>query len=251
METQLVRSERFSALGEMAAGVAHEIKNPLNAIMGFSQRLSGKLQEPSLKKYADIISEEVRRMDTIVNDVLEYSRPDKAHKEQSNAHQVLEETALFLNEKLEKAGVKVTRCFAEDLPAIAFDLPKIRQVLLNLILNAIQAMPKGGTLTLRTKLIEGLLPEGAGAKTDAAVFERLFLHQKMAAISVEDTGSGIPKENLGKLFHPFFTTKITGTGLGLSICHKIVAAHGGSLDVDSQVGKGSKFTIYLPLEEDK
>ncbi len=251
METQLVRSERFSALGEMAAGVAHEIKNPLNAIMGFSQRLSGKLQEPSLKKYADIISEEVRRMDTIVNDVLEYSRPDKAHKENSSVEQVLEETILFLDEKLEKAGVKVDRAFGEDLPTVAFDVPKIRQVVLNLMLNAIQAMPKGGTLTLRTSLIEGLLPEGTGSKTDAAVFERLFLRQKMAAISVEDTGCGIPKENLGKLFHPFFTTKITGTGLGLSICHKIVAAHGGSLDVDSVVGKGSKFTIYLPLEEDK
>ncbi len=251
METQLVRSERFSALGEMAAGVAHEIKNPLNAIMGFSQRLSGKLHEPALKKYANIISEEVRRMDTIVNDVLEYSRPDKAHKERSNVDQVLKETVAFLNDKLVKARVKVDQDFAEGLPVLAFEVPKIRQVVLNLMLNAIQAMPKGGTLTLRTKLIEGLLPDGAGAKTDAAIYERLFLQQKMVAIAVEDTGCGIPKENLGKLFHPFFTTKVTGTGLGLSICHKIVAAHGGSLDVDSVVGKGSIFTIYLPLEEEK
>jgi PAS domain S-box-containing protein len=251
METQLVRSERFSALGEMAAGVAHEIKNPLNAIMGFSQRLSAKLQEPILKKYADIISEEVRRMDTIVNDVLEYSRPDKAHKEPSSVHQVLEETLTFLNEKLEKGGVVVERGYFENMPLVAIDIPKIRQVILNLILNAIQAMPKGGTLSIRTKLIEGLAPQGTGEKSEAAIFEQLFLRQKMAAIILEDTGCGIPKENLGKLFHPFFTTKITGTGLGLSICHKIIASHGGTLDVDSVVGKGSVFTIYLPFEEAK
>src|SRR5579871_180522 len=156
METQLVRSERFSALGEMAAGVAHEIKNPLNAIMGFSQRLSDKLQEPSLKKYAEIISEEVRRMDTIVNDVLEYSRPDRVHKTPVDAHQVLEETLVFLNEKLEKGGVQVERFYAVDLPPVAMDVPKVRQVVLNLVLNALQAMPQGGKLTLKTRVIEGL-----------------------------------------------------------------------------------------------
>ena len=249
METQLVRSERFSALGEMAAGVAHEIKNPLNAIMGFSQRLSGKLQEASLKKYADIITEEVRRMDTIVNDVLEYSRPDKVHKETADPHQVMDETAAFLFDKLEKAGVALEKEYASSLPTVCFEVPKIRQVLLNLMLNAIQAMPKGGRLVLRTRIIEGLAPDKNSMKTDGVLFEQLFLQQKMLAIEVEDTGCGIPKENIGKLFHPFFTTKITGTGLGLSICHKIVEAHGGSLDVDSVVGKGSNFRIQLPIDQ--
>lgn len=248
METQLIRSERFSALGEMAAGVAHEIKNPLNAIMGFSQRLSDKLQEASLKKYADIISEEVRRMDTIVNDVLEYSRPDRVHKTPVDVHQVLEETLSFLNEKLEKGGVSVERFYSEELPLISMDVPKIRQVVLNLILNALQAMPQGGKLTLKTQVIEGLLPDFAGGQAPDGLFERLFLQQKVLSIHIGDTGCGIPKENLGKLFHPFFTTKTTGTGLGLSICHKIVHSHGGSLDVDSELGKGSAFIIHLPLE---
>lgn len=250
METQLIRSERFSALGEMAAGVAHEIKNPLNAIMGFSQRLSDKLQEASLKKYADVISEEVRRMDTIVNDVLEYSRPDKVHKTPTDVHQLLEETLDFLKDKLEKAGVSVERAYADKLPVVSFDLPKIRQVVLNLVLNAVQAMPQGGKVTLRTRLTEGLVPDAAAPATAASVYEQLFLQQKVLSIMVEDTGCGIPKENMGKLFHPFFTTKITGTGLGLSICHKIVASHGGSLDVDSVVGKGSVFTIHLPVEQE-
>ena len=248
METQLIRSERFSALGEMAAGVAHEIKNPLNAIMGFSQRLSGKLQEASLKKYADIITEEVRRMDTIVNDVLEYSRPDKVHTEPADPHQVMDETAAFLGEKLEKAGVSLAKEYAESLPVVCFEVPKIRQVLLNLMLNAIQAMPKGGRLVLRTRVIEGLAPDRE-SKPEGVLFEQLFLQQKMLAIEVEDSGCGIPRENISKLFHPFFTTKITGTGLGLSICHKIVEAHNGSLDVDSVVGKGSIFRIQLPVEQ--
>jgi signal transduction histidine kinase len=162
----------------------------------------------------------------------------------------LEETVQFLNEKLEAAGVGIVYALDPGLPRVPVDIPKVRQVVLNLILNAVQASPSGGTVTLRTRLIEGLVPEAVGGKTEGALFQQLFLQQKMVAVSVEDTGCGIPKENLNKLFHPFFTTKITGTGLGLSICHKIIASHGGNLDVDSELGKGSTFTFYLPLGED-
>jgi PAS domain S-box-containing protein len=249
METQLLRAERFSALGEMAAGVAHEIKNPLNAIMGFSKRLSAKVAEPSLKKYADIIAEEVVRMDSIVNDVLDYSRTDHVDKKSADLHRILDETVAFLDEKLEKACVHVQKDFQSRLPAVPMDVTKIRQVVLNLVLNAMQAMPAGGTIIVKTKLIEGLAPELIQGKGEGAVFQQLFLQQKMAAISVSDRGCGIAKENLSKLFHPFFTTKITGTGLGLSICHKIIASHGGALDVESEVGKGSTFTFYLPIED--
>jgi PAS domain S-box-containing protein len=251
METQLARSERFSALGEMAAGVAHEIKNPLNAIMGFSERLSAKLVEPKLKKYAEVITEEVQRMDTIVNEVLEYSRPDKAHKAPVEVHPLLEEAVIFLQQKLENAGITVERDYFKDLPPVPLDIVKIRQVLLNLFLNAMQAMPNGGKLTLRTHLMNGLVPQGADSISEGVIYERLFLQEQMVSISVEDSGCGIPKENLGKLFHPFFTTKITGTGLGLSVCHKIISSHGGTLDVESQLGKGSTFRIYLPVEEKK
>jgi two-component system, NtrC family, nitrogen regulation sensor histidine kinase GlnL len=250
METQLLRAERLSALGEMAAGVAHEIKNPLNAIMGFSKRLSAKIVEPNLKKYADIIADEVRRMDATINDVLEYSRPDRVTKEPADVHKILEETVAFLGEKLEKAGVELDQQFGADVPLVALDLVKIRQVVLNLVLNAIQAMEKGGRITLRTSVTEGVAPEVGGKQNEALIFQQLFLKQKMAVISITDTGCGIPKENMSKLFHPFFTTKITGTGLGLSICHKIIASHGGTLDVQSTVGKGSTFMIYLPLEEE-
>jgi PAS domain S-box-containing protein len=250
METQLLRSERFSALGEMAAGVAHEIKNPLNAIMGFSKRLSAKLEDQNLKKYADIIANEVVRMDGIVNDVLEYSRPDKVLKEPMAVNPILEETIHFLNEKLEIAGITVENELNPALPKVPLDIAKIRQVTLNLVLNAVQATPKGGKIFLKTRLIEGLVPEAVGGKSEGALFQQLFLQQKMVAVSIGDTGCGIPKENISKLFHPFFTTKITGTGLGLSICHKIIASHGGTLDVESELGKGSTFTFYLPLGEE-
>ena len=248
MEGQLLRSERLSALGQIAAGVAHEIKNPLNSVLGFSKRLSENMSDPKMKKYADVIVEEVHRIDTIVNDVLEYSRPDQVQKTRMDIHQLLDQTVDFLREKIELAGVVVERVYADALPLCLIDPAKIRQVLLNLMLNAIQAMKEGGRLTLKTRLIDGLVPESSGVQTEGDVFQQLFLHQQMVSVSVGDTGAGITSENLGKLFHPFFTTKVTGTGLGLSICHKIVVAHGGSLSVDSELGKGSRFTVDLPIE---
>jgi signal transduction histidine kinase len=248
METQLLRAERFSALGEMAAGVAHEIKNPLNAILGFSKRLSAKLEESALKKYADIIGTEVVRMDGIVNDVLEYSRPDKCHKESADVNKLLEETETFLAEKIEAAGVRLESSLASDIPTVPLDIPKVRQVVLNLMINAMQAMTGRPNRSLRveSRLLEGLAPQAHASEGD--IFQSLFLKQKMVAVSFKDNGCGIPKENLSKLFHPFFTTKTTGTGLGLSICQKIIASHGGTLEVDSQPGQGSTFTFYLPVE---
>jgi signal transduction histidine kinase len=161
----------------------------------------------------------------------------------------LENALTLLAEKLEKGGVEVVREFAGDLPAIPIDANKTRQVILNFILNAIQAMPNGGTLTLRTRLLEGMVPHGGQGENREMVFQQLFLQQQMVAVSIQDTGSGIAKENLSKLFHPFFTTKTTGTGLGLSICQKIIAAHGGMIDVQSTLGTGTTFTFCLPLVE--
>jgi len=250
MEMQLLRSERFSALGEMAAGVAHEIKNPLNAVLGFSRRLSDNIEDPKLKKYADIISTEVLRMDSIVNDVLEYSQPNRILKTKADVNGILEETVAFLHEKLDQGGIVVQKSLDNSISAVPLDIARIRQVLLNIMLNAIQAMPQGGRLTLKSQWSEGFAPHVKGPVDEKTLYQQLFLQQKMAAISIEDTGHGISKENLSKLFHPFFTTKSTGTGLGLSICHKIVTAHGGRLDVQTEVGKGSIFTIYLPMDEE-
>jgi PAS domain S-box-containing protein len=248
METQLMRAERLSALGEMAAGVAHEIKNPLNAIQGFSQMLSNKVGDPNLKKYADTIIREVHRLDTTINDVLEYSRTAKPVKKPVQLSELLEETLQFATEKLERAGVRVERQYASGFPEVPVDYNKIKQVVLNMVLNAVHAMPQGGLLTLGLSLQKGLKDE---TKTDEGSdwVSRIFLDQTVAVITIKDTGSGIAPENLPKLFNPFFTTKTTGTGLGLSICHKIVEAHGGTITVESILGVGTTFFVRLPMED--
>jgi len=247
METQLSRAERLSALGEMAAGVAHEIKNPLNAIQGFSQRLATKIEDPNLKKYAETIVREVQRLDTTINDVLEYSRTAKPVKQPTNLQELLDEVLQYASEKMERSNVRLEKRFPADFPPVPLDFNKMKQVFLNIILNAVHAMSQGGTLTITATVKKGLKDSSANDPGDWV--SHVFLDQRMAAIYFQDTGSGISRENITKLFHPFFTTKTTGTGLGLSICHKIVAAHGGTISVDSTEGVGTTFTIELPLDE--
>ena len=251
MELQLARSERLATLGEMAAGVAHEIKNPLNAILGFSQRLASKLEDPKQKKYADIIIEEVNRMAATIDDVLEYNRYQKPAKEFMDFNIALEDSLTLVAEKAKTSNVQIARDIDPCLPLIPMDKDKIKQVLLNLMFNAINAMGSGGTLTVRARIEEGMMPAGQITDPELSLLQQVFLQQKMVSVSIKDTGCGIPKENLVKLFTPFFTTKTTGTGLGLSICHKIVEKHGGFMRVESQVGAGSNFIFYLPLEEEE
>jgi PAS domain S-box-containing protein len=250
MEQQLVRSERLANLGEMAAGVAHEIKNPLNAILGFSQRLADKLTDLKLKNYANIIVEEVNRMANTINDVLEYNRTQIAAKVGEDLNAVLNDALLFVADNTAASGVQIVREIDPGLPPIPMDKDKIKQVLLNLMINAISAMESGGTLTVRARMEEGMTPAGQMEKTESSLLQQVFLQQKMVSVAVKDTGCGIPKENINKLFNPFFTTKTTGTGLGLSICHKIIESHGGFMRVESQVGVGSSFIFYLPMEKE-
>jgi PAS domain S-box-containing protein len=250
MEQQLLRSERLANLGEMAAGVAHEIKNPMNAILGFSQRLADKLEDPKLKNYANIIVEEVNRLAATINDVLEYNRTQIASKVRVELNTALDDALTLVNEKAAASQVQIVREINPGLPPIPMDKDKIKQVFLNLMFNAISAMETGGTLTVRARVEDGMIPASQMDKAESSLLQQVFLQQKMASISIKDTGCGIPKENIHKLFNPFFTTKTTGTGLGLSICHRIIESHGGFMRVESQVGVGSSFIFYLPLEEE-
>jgi signal transduction histidine kinase len=163
---------------------------------------------------------------------------------------VVDGTVMLVAEKADAAGVEIELEVDRTLPPVPMDEDKIRQVLLNLMQNALHAMEKGGTLTVMAKMEEGMLPVGEAVSQESNILQQVFHQQKMVSIAVKDTGCGIPKENIHKLFNPFFTTKTTGTGLGLSICHKVIESHGGFMRVDSQVGVGSSFIFYLPLERE-
>jgi PAS domain S-box-containing protein len=223
-EERLLLTERLSSLGELTAGVAHELRNPLAGIKLNNQILSRRKDLPELeKRLLDSTQEGIDKIQKIVEDMLHFAKPKPAHFKEETINEVVEKSLLVLQPKLKKANIQLSFEKGEDLSTVRIDQHQIQQVLINLILNAIQAMEKGGTLTLQTFG----RPGGVG-------------------VAVKDTGIGIPKNDLKKIFDPFFTTKSEGTGLGLSISLKILEKHGATLEVVSKEGKGSTFTIHLP-----
>jgi len=225
-EERLLMTERLSSLGELTAGVAHELRNPLAGIKLNTQILSRRKDFPEMeKRLLESTREGIDKIQKIVEDMLHFAKPKPAHFKEETVNEVVEKSLLILQPKLKKANIHLIFEKGEALPTVRIDQHQIQQVLINLILNAIQAMEKGGTLTVRTFA----QPEGVG-------------------IALKDSGIGIPKSNLKKIFDPFFTTKSEGTGLGLSISLKILEKHGATLDVVSKEGKGSTFTLHFPRE---
>lgn len=230
-ETQLRRAESLAALTTLAAGVAHEINNPLGSISIRIQLLEKLIrsEEPdkaSMFKHVDIIKEEMDRLKHIVVDFLFAVRPMDIQLLSENLSPILEEVADFIQPEAERKGIEVKLSIDKNLPSVLLDKRHIKQALLNLIQNAMAAMPDGGTL--------GISAEYSGDE---------------ARISVSDTGTGIPEELLTKIFEPYFTTKKSGTGLGLTITFKIVKEHSGDISLESKEGKGSTFTIHLPVPQ--
>ena len=216
----------------MAAGMAHEIKNPLSSMKVFSQLLPLKIDDPEFKqKLGEILPREIDRIDRIVESLLGFARATVPKFEPVRVEELMEETLKYFADKAAGAGVAIKKEYAK-LPEIELDRGQMSQVFSNLVLNAIQAMPEGGTLTVRT------MP---GKKVDDQL--------KEIKVSVADTGHGIPEESQKKLFDPFFTTKYGGTGLGLTITHSIVDGHRGLIDVASELGKGTTFTVTLPVSQ--
>jgi signal transduction histidine kinase len=240
--------DRLAALGEMAAGLAHEIRNPLGAIKGAAQFLlpsEGRPPEPTPGtegEFLGIIVEEVNRLNRVVSQFLDYARPYRGEPAPLDLNDVVRKTNQLLEREIKEAAdrpgarsgarVDVQVVLADALPRVRADSEQLRQVFLNLGLNAIQAMPDGGRLTISTSQRKGRRGTPAG----------------MLEVRFRDTGTGIAPEKLKKLFIPFFTTKERGTGLGLPISQRIVQNHGGSIEVRSQVGKGTTFTVLLPVE---
>jgi signal transduction histidine kinase len=227
LETEMARRERLATMGNMAAAVAHEIRNPLNAVSMGLQRLGAEFQPAEADEYRRLVGlmhGEVGRLNTIVEEFLSLARPVALTLAPLGADEALRDLAALLEAEAAKRGVRVGVEAPADLPAVRADRPRLAQVLLNLGLNALEAMPGGGTLTLRA--------EAAG--------DRLVL-------SVADTGTGIAPEVLPRLFEPYVTTKPRGLGLGLAIARRIVEAHGGRIEVASEPGRGSRFAVVLPL----
>lgn len=223
LERQLSHSETLATVGEMAAGLAHEIKNPLAGIAGAIQVLGDTLpRDDERRPVVERVLEQVRRIDGTVRDLLAYARPKAAKLAPTDLHEVID-AALGVVVLFPQTRVNVVRHFQTGLPKPMIDPQQFGQVLSNLFINAIQAMPEGGTLTITTSFD----PKGI-------------------QVSVRDTGNGIPKSKLDRVFDPFYTTKTRGTGLGLPICRRVVEAHHGTINVSSRSGQGAEFVIQLP-----
>ncbi len=228
LEAGLARRERLAALGDMAAALAHEIRNPLNAVSMGLQRLRAEFRPAEAEEYArlvDLVQGEVRRLNTIMEQFLSLARPLPLKLEPLQAEELLTELAALVEADARSSGVRVALAIPSGLAPIVADRDHLKQVLLNLILNGLQAMPEGGTLRLEA----------------AATRDTLTL-------TVADTGPGIPPEALPRLFDPYFTTKAKGLGLGLAIARRIVEEHGGRIEVESRPTRGSRFRVALPLE---
>lgn len=228
MEDRLLASERLAAIGNTVNHIAHEIKNPLVVIGGFARQLlkASQLDEKGRKKLA-IIAEEVERLEALMAEMRDFVRPPTSQKSLGQIDQVLDETLEFFQEIFKEHHIEVRRVKEAPLPPVNFDPKQIRQVLINLFKNALEAMPRGGEITISSRV------KGSDLE-----------------ISVADTGEGMPPEVAANIFQPYYTTKEKGSGLGLAICQFIVKEqHGGCLEAASTPGKGSTFTIRLPLKE--
>jgi PAS domain S-box-containing protein len=250
---EAIESERVQALTLLAASVAHEIGNPLNALHIHLQlmerevrklRSGAKCPKPAarsrnqgiesdtakisgkLEKYLDVAKGEINRLDYIITQFLQAIRPVPPQFQPDSLNEVVEKTLKLLRPELENRGLTVTTRLARRLPAAPIDSMQLQQLLVNLIKNAMQAMTKGGTLLLQT-----------GEAADGVW------------LSVSDTGGGIPQEQINRIFEPFYTTKKKGSGLGLMIVQRIVRAHNGRIELESHVGRGTTFRIWLPLHE--
>jgi len=231
-QDRLVQSEKLMALGEMAARIAHEIKNPLTVIGGFARRIARPAARPgeghSVERYAQIILKEVQRLERIIHETLYFSREVVPELRSVDMNDEVREVLSMFREELQEARITTEIDLSPEIPAIFVDPDQIRQVLWNLVSNAIQAMESSGTLTVVTR--PAAPPQGAGV-----------------TVRVGDTGGGIPHDVVHNIFNPFFTTKAKGTGLGLPIVHAIVEKHGGTIHLDNQEGRGVAFTIHFPL----
>jgi len=225
---QLVQAERMASVGQMASSMAHELDTPLSTISGYCEMLSESITNEADCAKVRSISEQAERCQKIIRDALDYARGPSGTPERANVNELIEDTIALMDYTTHAARVKVTTDLADALPMVDLDRGKMQQVFLNLLRNACEAMPDGGEIHVATR------------RTDDTV-----------RITLRDTGGGVPKEHLIRIFDPFYTTKEPGrgTGLGLAICRSIVREYGGKITARNATGAGAEFVVVLPLAD--
>ncbi len=230
LKKEIARTQRLASIGRLAAGVAHEIRNPLSSIKGFATYFKERYRDiPEDHKTAEIMIQEVERLDRVIGQLLEFARPMNIQKKTTSLENVIKDSLKMVEAEARQKGIKVDFSKDPQTKEVRIDPDRIRQVLLNLYLNAIAAMEGGGILSVELRQDD-----------DAGRFR----------IIVSDSGTGIKNEDLPHLFDPYFTTKPSGTGLGLAIVHKIIESHGGEVSVESRYGEGATVTIRLPYDRE-
>jgi len=239
-EAESVQTEKLASVGLLAAGIAHELNNPLTGVLTFSSLIRQNMPEGSPDaEDMDLVIRETKRCADIIRRLLDFAREKAPEKKYTDLNQVIEETARLVQRPANLSDIVITLELDRDLPPVWVDGHLIKQVIMNMLVNAQHAIEDGGNITLKTRRFPMPLSPEPGAPP-----------VPMVEISIVDTGCGIPEQNLKRIFDPFFTSKEVGkgTGLGLSVSHGIVKAHGGTIKVESTVGSGSTFRVYLPLE---
>lgn len=225
LKEEVARSQRLASIGQLAAGVAHEIRNPLSSIKGFATYFRERYKDvPQDKQTAEIMVQEVDRLNRVISQLLEFARPPQIQKRKSDVVEIVKDSARMVEQDAERKSVQIRLDLPEKGVVTEVDADRIKQVFLNLYLNALEAMDEGGTLSV-----------SVSANTGSGT----------AKIEISDTGRGIAEEDLPHIFDPYFTTKPSGTGLGLAIAHKIIESHGGEILVESKEGLGTTFVIKL------
>ena len=229
LELEIKQKEKLAAVGILAAGVAHEVRNPLSSIKGYATYFSSLFDPQSdNKKAANIMAEEVDRVNRVISELLEFARPIQLELKKTKIFELVDKALRLIKYEADPAGIKIISSVEPDLPEVEVDKDRLTQVLLNIFINAIQAMAAGGSLSVNVKAMENRLQ-----------------------FDISDTGSGISAEDQANIFNPYFTTKKRGTGLGLAIAFKIIESHGGTITIESLKNKGTTFVISIPLKQNK
>lgn len=247
IQDMLIQTAKLNAIGQLASGVGHEVRNPLGIILQCINYLDKKYTKKSkdVKETMSLMKRNIQRADKIVSVLLDFSKASKLELEPSNLNELIDSSLHLVEARCEFKKIKIIKEYQKDIPIIKLDKTRMEQVFINIVLNGIQAMPRGGTITLRTLTSVFKGHSNLGRRST----DSLKIGGKVLIAEVIDTGKGIPHEDLSKIFAPFFTTKSSskGNGLGLLVCQNIVNMHRGIIEVDSTVNKGTKMTIILPI----